>query len=82
MEKTQVTVAVIPVRYSYPEQCEGPVDAAGLPASEALRCSGVVEQSDPETRHPGRQRRPAVSAHRFPAVLLHCLKNTPEGAVV
>lgn len=23
-------------RYSYPEQCKGPVDAAGLPAPEAL----------------------------------------------
>lgn len=53
-----------PSRYSHPEQCEGPVDAAGLPASEALRCERVVEQSDPETSYSRRQGRPAVSAHR------------------
>ena len=43
----------------------GPVDAAGLPASKAVRCEGVVEQSDPETRYTRRQGGPAVSGHTY-----------------
>lgn len=52
-------------RYTYPEQCEGSVDAGGLPASEAVRCKGVVEQSDPETRYTRRPGRPAVSNYTW-----------------
>lgn len=51
-----------PCRYSHPEQREGPVDAAGVPALEALRCQRLVEPSDPEARDSGRQGRPGVSA--------------------
>ena len=57
-----------------PEQREGPVDAAGLPASKAVRCEGVVEQSDPETRYTRRQGGPAVSGHTYihTYIILHC----------
>lgn len=64
---------VHPSRYANSEQCEGPVDATGLPASKALRCERVVEQSDPETCYSGRQGRRAVSAHRY---LMH--SSTPD----
>lgn len=58
-----VCLFFLPSRDPYPEQREGPVDAAGLPASEAVRCEGVVEQSDPETCYTRRQGGPAVSDH-------------------
>ena len=63
-----------PSRYSDPEQREGLVDAAGLPASEALRRERVVEQSDPKARHTRRQRRPTVSAHTLVIRLFLCRK--------
>lgn len=56
------TTLMRPCRYSHPEQRERPMDAAGLPAPEALQCPRLVEQSDPEARYSGRQGWPGVSA--------------------
>ncbi|MEQ2164678.1 hypothetical protein GOODEAATRI_009150 [Goodea atripinnis] len=57
------------------KQREGLVDAAGLPAPEALRCEGVVEQSDPETGHTRRQDRPAEGEVIEFRHLIMCYRN-------